>query len=369
MSKFIILLPVLLLLSACSDAPVELIVHDFDFSGKEGVFVVNEGNYMFGNSSLTFLSTHEELVYNDIFILANSVPLGDVAESMTISGDTGFIVVNNSGRIYRIDLNTAEITGEISGLVSPRNLLMLDAEKAYVSDLYEKAITIVDPSDCSIKGKISLDNGESGYNHHTAEQMLETAGKVFVNSWNYDAMIMVIDPATDRVIDSLSVLTQPNSMVLDRNGDLWVLCDGGYPGNPYNYEAPGLLRIDPELPAVTRVYRFEEGTHPFSLTVNPAKDSLYFINKDVWKMSVDAASLPDEPFIRSRYNNYFQGGFYALGIDPEGEMIYVSDAIDHLQRGVVFRYRPDGVVVDSFRAGISPGDFVFWGSTRKATGD
>jgi len=346
-------------LAACSTSPVETVYHDFDFDGMEGVFVVNEGNYLFGNSSLTFLSTGQELVYNDIFILANDIPLGDVAQSMTIQGDTGWVVVNNSGRIYRIDVNTARISGEINGLVSPRNILLLGRNKAYISDLYEKALTVFDPEECTLTGKISLDNGEEGFNHHTAEQVLLINDEVFVNSWNYDNMLLVIDPLLDKVVDSIPVITQPNSMVEDSKGMLWVLCDGGFPGSPFSYEAPGLLRIDPVQRVLTRSYRFEEGTHPFSLEINKTGDTLYFINRDVWRMRIDDGQLPGEPFIKSPYTGYYQGGYYALGLDHENQYIYLSDAIDHLQRGVVYRFRPDGVAIDSFRAGINPGKFVF----------
>lgn len=348
-----------LFLLGCSESPVVLESLHFDFEGKDGVFIVNEGNFMFGNSSLSFFSTGDKVVYNEIFLLANEIPLGDVAQSICLYGDTAFVIVNNSGRIYRIDQNSAGVTGEIGGLVSPRNMLVLGPGKAYISDLYEKAITIADPEKCLIKGRISLDNGDPEFNHHTAEQMLLLNGRVFTNSWNYDAMILAIDPETDQLSDSVEVIAQPNSMAADRNGDLWVLCDGGFPGNPFRYEAPGLIRIDPSSCEVTRIYRFEEGTHPFSLKINGRGDTLYFINRDVWRMEINATALPEEPFVKSPYSGYYQGGFYGLGIDPVSSMVYVSDAVDHLQRGVVFRYRPDGVAVDSFRAGINPGELVF----------
>ena len=41
---------------------------------------------------------------------------------------------------------------------------------------------------------------------------------------------MVVDNAADIVTDSIEVGYEPESMVIDRNGTLWVLCNGGWQG-------------------------------------------------------------------------------------------------------------------------------------------
>jgi len=50
---------------------------------------------------------------------------------------------------------------------------------------------------------------------------------------------------------------------------------------------------------------------------------------------------------------------YGLGVDPTTGNIYVSDAIDYVQKGKVYRYHPDGSLIDSFTAGVIPGGFYF----------
>lgn len=147
-------------------------------------------------------------------------------------------------------------------------------------------------------------------------------------------------------------------MVLDKENKLWVLTDGGFEGNPYGYEQPGLLKIDAETREVERSFRFARGEHPLNLCINPTRDTLYFLNRHVWKMATGEKRIPEQPFIESKYTSSY-GGFYSLAIDPETSEIYLGDAIDHRQNGLVYRYSRNGKLIDEFKVGISPGDFAF----------
>jgi hypothetical protein len=345
-----------LLLSSCSKIPVDTVY--FDFSGNRGVYIVNEGNFMYGNSSLSFYDPVAQRVYNQIFQARNGVPLGDVAQSICLWNGIGFIVVNNSGKIYVIDSHTAEFKGSISGLSSPRYVHVINSEKAYVTDLYARKITVFNPTTFQVIGIIPVGNSQSDFNQHPTEQMIQYKNRIFTNCWSNDNKILVINSDTDQLVDSIEVFKQPNSLILDKENKIWVLTDGGFDGSLYGNEQPGLLKIDAETREIERTFRFPIGNHPFSLCTNPTKDTIFFLNKHVWKMAVTDKRLPDKPFIVSEYTESY-GGFYSLGIDPFNSEIYVGDAIDHRQNGVIYRYSASGKLIDQFKAGISPGDFGF----------
>ncbi len=347
---------VFLLFISCKETPVETVF--FNFSGNRGVYILNEGNFMYGNSSLSFYDPQTKRVYNQIFQARNGAPLGDVAHSMCLWKDLGFIVVNNSGKIYVIDSRTAEFRSSISGLTSPRYVHVISDSKAYVTDLYARKITIFNPTTFRVTGEISVVNSKSAFSQHSTEQMVQFEKDVFVNCWSYDNKILVIDSETDQLTDSIEVFSQPNSMVIDRYKKLWVLSDGGFEGSPYGYENGGLLKIDPETREIERSFRFSKGESPRNLSINPTGDTLYFLNRHVWKMAVSERRLPENPFIISPYTNSY-GGFYSLGIDPLINEIYVGDAVDHRQNGVIRRYTTSGKLIDEFKAGISPGNFSF----------
>jgi DNA-binding beta-propeller fold protein YncE len=75
-------------------------------------------------------------------------------------------------------------------------------------------------------------------------------------------------------------------------------------------------------------------------------------------MAIADKKLPEQPFILSANTNLY-GGFFSLAIDPSNSEIYVGDAIDHRQNGVVRRYVHSGKLIDEFKVGISPGGFAF----------
>jgi len=256
-------------------------------------------------------------------------------------------------------LKAFDFTHKITGLQSPRFISFIDSSKAYISDLYAKSISILDPSLYSVSGKINIANGNPDFYQHPSEQFVIFEGEVFTNCYSFDNKILVIDPETDRLTDSIEVLQQPNSIILDKYGKIWALCDGGYEGSTYGNTQPGLVRIDARSHTVEKIFILPEDEWPSKLCINRNADTLYFINGDVWRMPVEAEQIPREPFIHSVTGSQTRL-FFGLGVDPMTSEVYVSDAIDHVQNGVVYRYNADGAGVDTFQVGIIPGFFCFF---------
>lgn len=317
-----------------------------------GLFVLNEGNFQYGNATLSYYDPVTDEVENEVFVRVNGFKLGDVAQSMTMHGGRGWIVVNNSHVIFEIDPDTFRETGRITNLTSPRYIHFLSDTKAYVSQLWDNRIFIVDPSRYEVTGYIEVPGMERG--DGSTEMMVQIGDYVYVNCYSYWNLLLKIDTRTDRVTDMLEVGVQPRSMAKDCLGRLWVLTDGGYPGSPYAYEEPRLVCVDPETMSIEREYVYGLGTKATAVTVNGSGDRLYWICDDVWSMPVTAEALPDKPFVASAGTIY-----YDITVDPVSGDVYVADAIDYQQQGAVYRYSAEGELKSKFYTGITPRGFCW----------
>lgn len=176
---------------------------------------------------------------------------------------------------------------------------------------------------------------------------------LYVSCWSYDDAVLMVDLTSGEVAGEIGVRSQPRQIALDGDGRLWVLTDGGY-GEGSSPKPPALYRIDAASGSIEREFVFRMGDTPRGLAVGAGGDTVYFLNGDVWRMDTDAEELPREPFIPASNTIY-----YALGVDPRRGDIYVGDAIDYQQQGVVYRFSADGRGLDTLRVGIIPTDFCF----------
>ena len=186
--------------------------------------------------------------------------------------------------------------------------------------------------------------------HKSTEQMAQWGDELFVNCWSYDNKLLVVDLRTERLVDSIEVGPQPTSLVCDRYGKIWTVTEGRTEGIP-----AVLYRIDAATRVIERSFLFPSGDHPSELVLNGRRDTLYYLDRDVWRMSVKDESLPATPFLP-----YAGTTYYGLGVDPRNSEVYVADAIDYVQHGVVYRFTARGRALDTLRVGITPGSFCFW---------
>lgn len=321
-------------------------------SSAVGLFITNEGNFQYGNASLSFYDPTTKRVDNEVFYRANAMKLGDVAQSMTLHNGVGWIVVNNSHVIFAIDPQTFKEVGRITNLTSPRYIHFVSDDKAYVTQLWDNRIFIVNPKKYEVTGYIDIPDMamESG----STEQMVQLGRYVYVNCWSYQNRILKIDTTIDKVVDELEVGIQPTSLAIDCYGKLWTITDGGYPDSPYGYEAPSLYRIDTETFTIEQQFRFAKGDAPSEVQLNGRGDKLYWINNDVWAMDVTADRIPVRPFLE-----YAETIYYGLTIDPRSDEVYVADAIDYVQAGKIYRFSAEGELLDEFYVGVVPGAFCW----------
>ncbi len=312
-----------------------------DISTNPGFFIVNEGNYTWGNSSLSFYDDVTGEIKNQVFYQANNVPLGDVANAMYIFHGKGFITINNSGRIYAIDPLTFVHIGTIQGLVSPRQILFLDEQTALISDLYDTKITIFNPETYAKTGTIETGCSTEGF--------AVSGNNIFVTCWSFQNKVLVIDKTSHAITDTLTLGVQPRWIQCDKNGTAWVLCDGGYSGNPAGFENPSFYTITPSF-QVEKTLEFPSTQYAtYGFDMNPAGDSIYFLCNGINAISLNDTVFPAQPIIPANGRN-----FYGVTVHPSGQKLIVTDAANFSSDGKMYIYSTSGQLLNTYTAGINP---------------
>jgi YVTN family beta-propeller protein len=314
-----------------------------DFKMGGGVLIVDEGNFRSGNGELSFFSYDSTKVFNDLFYKTNSRPLGDVPNSLCLTGDKVYVVVNNSGKIEIIDQTTLTSKKTITGLISPRNMTIVDDTKAYVSSLYSDSVTILDLESNSVSGYINL--------KRTSEAIAIAGKKAFVSNWAGGNEVMVISTTSDRVIDSITVGIEPESMVVDRLGRLWVLCNGGWARQ--NFAELYIIDIFTDKVEKKFVFPSKEAS-PTCLRIDGLGQTLYYLDHGVKLMDITQGYLPSEPIVPES-----GATFYKLAINPVNSDILITDVADYTQPGNLYIYKNTGAYVFKGKTGIIPGEMCF----------
>jgi hypothetical protein len=347
MKKIIYIILSILIISCIDSDFIEK--KDINLPESERVIILNEGNFTYGNSSISIYIPDSLIAYEKVFEKINERPLGDVAQSMTKIGDLFYIVVNNSGKIEVVDNDFNQIK-TILGFKSPRYIEPVNDSIAYVSDLYANKISLLNYKIDKVVGEIAT--GKS------TERMVKYKDKIFVTNWSYgQSSMQVINTNTHKLIKTIEIGKDPTDLFLDKKNRLWVLSSGGYLGA--NYAEAGKIEVfDLDTYETIKTYTFKN-LHPSRMCTNAEKNYVYFListhsltNIDekygIYKMSIDANSAPNLPYIHQNSGNLFYN--FAVYNDST---IYIADAIDYLQKGIVFKYNYENKI-DSFSVGVNP---------------
>jgi YVTN family beta-propeller protein len=344
MQKTVLIFILLLMILSCTDetGPVILDQGNNYLSGR-GTLVINEGNFRSGNGSLSFFSYDSLKIYNNVFLDINKRPLGDIPYSISIMGGKAYIVVNNSGKIEVVNSNDLKSLATISGIVSPRYISFINNRKAYVTSLYSDSVTILDLSANTISGYINIKRPSEG--------IVNLNSNAYVAHWTGGNKIIVIDTETDQVTDSIEVGMEPESMVIDKNEMLWVLCNGGWK-REYSAE---LIAIDTRTNTIEKRLIFPLKTDsPTCLQIDKKGETLYYIHDGIRRMDINSTELASGIFIQKLNHT-----FYKMGINPDNDEIFITDVVDYVQKGNILRYKNSGNLVSAFQVDIIPGGLCF----------
>ncbi len=330
----------LILINSCVKLnPVENI-NNVSINGNGLILIGNEGNFQYGNASLSGYNKNSKEIINNLYQNINQEPIGDVLHNISHIDHQLFLVVNNSGKVIVIDDESFLKSYEIKNLTSPRKIIKVDNSKYYITDIYANKIFIHNQYDHSLS-EISL-NGWS-------EDMRIQNGKVFVGNITNN-MVYVINSSNDSIMDSIQVGSSPISIQEDSRGNLWVLSQGSQSLN----ESPSISIIETQNHSIIKSFYLENNqSSPSYLNMDIETNKVFLINKHIYKFQNIDDTLPQ--IIWPNNNN----NFYNLKINPYNKDLYMTDAKDYVQNGSLIIIDSIGNFKNEVTTGIIPKSIVF----------
>ena len=338
-----------LLMVSCSNDDSEKPQEPFgDYEG--GILVSNEGPFGNGTGTVTFVSNDLTVTESSIYNKVNGEDLGNIVQSIGFDGDQAYIVANNSNKITVVNRYTFQKMGSITeGLDNPRYFASVN-NTGYVTnwgdpfDETDDYVAIINLQNFTVEGTISVVLGP--------EDIIAKDNTIYVahqGAYGQNNKITAIDASTNSILETITVGDVPNSLVLDAQGNLWVL-SGGNPSYTDNETAGVLTKINTSTNAVVNALEFQVTDHP-GLLSSDGVDIYYQLNGAVYKMNTSDTSLPSGP--------KFGGvAFYTMAV--AGGKLYGTDAKDFASQGTLTIYDlSTNSAIKTISSGIIPGGIYF----------
>lgn len=340
-----------------------------DASAKpSGIYLVNQGNQGSNKARLDFLNFHNGFYIRDVFTEYNPEVvkgLGDTGNDVQVYKGKVFVAVNGSHKVEIMDAYSMKRLAQVD--VPNCRFIAFDGNCAYVTSYVAKdketlktqkgALYRIDLDTYKVTGQVTV-----GYQ---PEQLVIRDGKAYVaNSGGYvagyDDTVSVVDLKSMKVEYDIKVAINLGLMLVDAEGTIWVSSQGNFSdvSSTLNY-------------LVKKGDKYELGGSvnvPVS-SMALAGDKIYVIGSTytppAWALTttyniVNAKTrkLESGSFITDGTESDIATAF-TVTVNPGNGDIYVTDAKDYVSSGTLHCYTGSGKHKWSVHTGDIPGRIAF----------
>ncbi|WP_337045024.1 DUF5074 domain-containing protein [Emticicia sp. 17c] len=327
-----------------------------------GVIVVNAGNFFDNNGTLSLVDRNSRTASLDIFQKENSRPItGGISDYAEVDGK-GIILVDNAttgqDKIEIVNARTLKSVATIpsSEIENPRQVVKAGTDKAYITawaatgaytDFYTNKgyVAVLDLKTNKITKKITVQKG--------AESIVIVGNEAFVGDVN-DGVVQVIDTQTDTFKQEIKGVGSVSSLQADANGKLWgFVYQDAIRINPQTKQVEAKIRVGnhPDKTPGSLAFSADKKTIYFAYTFYDPADN-YLQKGEVYSFNINDTTIPATTPVSKKVVS-------GLGFDATSNLLYAGVTPSYKQAGFVYRYQPNGTLVDSVKVEIAPAKFIF----------
>ncbi|MDR2951013.1 MAG: hypothetical protein LBV71_17645 [Prevotella sp.] len=316
-----------------------------------GAYILNSGKSGDNNTNIAYYDYETGKVTYGIFESINDKQLGDTGQDIITYGERTYVAVYGSAVIYVLDktgkiLSTIESTND-GKKQQPRNLTAYDG-RIYVT-YFDGYLAKINPSTLKIEAQVAVGRNPEYVRASKGKLYVANSGGMDYNTpIGYDKTVSVVDVATFKEDKKIDVVLNPDKMVVDSQGDIYVISNGNYGDIPNT-----LQRIDANTQEVTQV-----GNATWMTMCN---DKLYIIYSQYdanWNQTI-TYSVYDAINEKKISDNFITDGTdidkpYSISADPVKNYIFIGTS-NYTTNGDMYIFSTDGKLVKKIDTnGLNP---------------
>lgn len=315
-----------------------------------GLFVLNEGNMGSNKAQIDYMDLRTGVYTRNIYGGANPdvvKELGDVGNDIRIFGQRLYAAINCSHKVEIMDMDCRRI-GQVD--IANCRYLAFSEDKMYVSAYVGSvaqadmlgSVYEVDTATLRILREVQVG--------HQPEEMAILDGKLYVaNSGGYlvgkyDSTLSVIDLVSFQVEQNIVVGINPEHVIADTLGNIWVTCRGNHTDKDASVVCVHKGKVQDRLP-------IDAGT------LSLAGSKLYALSpgeKILHVVDIVTHTTTISPIDLSPYEKPY-------GLLATDKRIYITDAKNYVSSGTLHAYTTDGQELWHATTGDIPGHLCLTG--------
>jgi len=328
---------------------------DEDLPKKTGVLITNEGNFSFGNGSVSFYDEESMTVTNNVIKNANDgAEIGALVQSIYQHDGIGYLLCNDTDKIEFFSLDNYRFLANPEDNIAVPRYMTVVGDKGYVTcwgpyddnyGLPDSYIAVLD-----LAAKLVVDTLDCGSG---PEGIFALNNKLFVAN-SFETTVSVID-LSDHSETKINFDAAPQYLVPDGQGNIWISLASGW---LFPAEKSGIQSINAStLEKGSFVHTLDvEG----AMAINATGEKIYLLTAQIYpetgtailEFNTSTKSFVEEPLITG-------DNFYGIGYNVTTDKIYVSDSKAFSGPGQIYVYDATGMLLNDQVTGIGPNGFVF----------
>lgn len=332
----------------------------------KGFFLLNEANMGSNKASIDYFDYESGTYFQNIYPTINpniAHELGDVGNDIQIYGSKLYAVINVSGYVEVMDVNTGKHVSSLT--VQNSRYIVFDKGYAYVSS-YNGPVKIEPdaPLGCVVKIDTTTmtEVGRCTVGYQPEEMVIRNNKLYVANSGgyrvpDYDNTVSVIDLNTFTETKKITVGINLHRMELDADNNIYVTSRGDYKytkSNTYIIGRDDMITKNLNLPCSEMavcgdsIYMYSvEWSH-----ITQSNTVTYAI------INTKTQRIVSRNFITDGTEKQIQIP-YGIAVNPETREIFVTDAKDYISPGVLYCFTPEGKRKWAVVTGEIPAHIVF----------